>query len=134
MSTQQSTHVDFTSTPDSNIVPAGEYYVEVAKAELGTSNAGKPMMTVTFNVIDGEHAGAKIPAWLSLQPQALFALKGFLKALGYDTSGGLDITPDEYIGKTLKVKVTVNKDGDGEDRNNVRKFSPISDEDDEDED
>jgi hypothetical protein len=123
---QDSIHIDLSQVPDSSVVPAGLYPVEVAKAELGQSQSGNPMMTVNFNIIDGDHTGARLITWMSLQPQALFAVKGFLKALDIDTSGGVNLTPAEYIGRTLCVKVTVAKDNDGEERNNCRAFKPLS--------
>lgn len=127
------THVDFSDTPDDQIIPEGVYVVEVAKATLGTSqSSGNPMMTVNFNVIEGERSGSKLVSFMSLQPQALFTLKGFLKALGVDTSGGVQLSTEEYVGQQLRVKVTVGKDNDGDKRNNIKKFLPLQEDDEED--
>lgn len=42
-------------------VPSGEYEVAVEKMELvATKEAGKPMLSVWFNILTGEHKGHKI--------------------------------------------------------------------------
>lgn len=41
-------------------LPEAEYNVEIVEAEYASASTGKPMIKVTFKVMDGPHAGRKL--------------------------------------------------------------------------
>lgn len=41
-------------------IPTGEYEVSIEKLEATSSKKGDPMVTVWFNILDGEYEGSKI--------------------------------------------------------------------------
>jgi len=87
-------------------LPEGEYLVKVAEVEDKESSNGNPMLAFTFNVEEGDYKGSKLFHNCSLQPQALFNLKGILLALGYDIpSSDFDLDTTELIGLTCGVDV-----------------------------
>lgn len=105
-------------------VPAGNYDVSVAKAELTTAkSSGKPMIAVQYRISEPEeHEGRILFDNFSLQPQALWKLKGFLQALewaGIDEDG-LELDPAELIGAQLTVAV-IQEPGQRDDIRNVVK-------------
>ncbi len=111
-------HIDFSSSPE---LVDGTYPVVVKTCKEDESSSGNPCIKCSFQVTDGDFVGQMIFATLSLQAHALFAVKGFLKALDYDTSEGIDFEPDDVIGKELEVTGKVSPDfGFG-----IKKFSAL---------
>lgn len=54
--------IDLTEVPDLEAVPQGEYLARIYRAEFNTSREKKtPMLTVGYEVIEGEFAGRKVP-------------------------------------------------------------------------
>ena len=64
-------------------IPEGQYVVSVNDASMENSSKGNDYIRFEFEVIEGAHKGAKLYHNCSLQPQALFNLKGVLEALGF---------------------------------------------------
>lgn len=93
------------AAPD-ELVPEGTYHVRVAKIEeKDSANSGKPMLVFTFKIQDeGPAFGRQVSAFASLQPNALFTLKGIYKACGY-SPGAEGHDPNNCIDCELYVKV-----------------------------
>lgn len=87
-------------------IPEGTYAVVVNKAELTKSREGNNMIKLEFEVTEGPHKGAKLFENCSLQPQALFKLKGVMLALGMDIpNGSFDLDTNDLVGLNCEVEV-----------------------------
>jgi hypothetical protein len=88
-------------------LPEGNYNVEVADVECKQSSNGNDMLAFTFQVTGGTYKGSKLYHNCSLQPQALFNLKGILLALGYEIpKKAFDLQTSELVGLTCEVEVS----------------------------
>lgn len=95
-------------------LPAGTYDAVVESAETMTSNSGKPMIKVIFNIsadqypadyVDGNPEGTKLTQYLLADntSRSKFALKRFILAIGAPLSNKIDVTT--FIGLPAKVEV-----------------------------
>lgn len=121
-------HIDFSNAPSDEAPESGSYPAVIVKAEQTTSNtSGQPMLVVDFKITDGPYEGRQVRSFQSLQPQALFAVRGMLKALGYDTSESLEFEEEDLIGKELEI--TGKQEPDREDpetkRFNIKRFKAL---------
>lgn len=121
--------VDFTDVEISvfDPVPGGRYLVNVTEAEIREGQeSGVPYLALTLNVIDGDYEGRKLWDNMSFSPKALWKLKGFLLASGYeedDVAGEFEVDPDEFLEAEYDVVVGVSKDSQGTSRNNIRSYT-----------
>ena len=112
-------------------IPEGQYVVSVNDASMENSSKGNDYIRFEFEVIEGAHKGAKLYHNCSLQPQALFNLKGVLEALGFTIPAkAFDLDLSELIGLECEVEVG-HETYDGKKRARIVEF--ISSEEDEDE-
>ena len=70
----------------SDRVAEGWYHVRISKVELTTSQSSSERVVKVLHKIqnDGPMVGRTIPDTISLQSHALFKLKGYYKAVGYN--------------------------------------------------
>jgi hypothetical protein len=89
-----------------DLVAEGWYRVRIAKAEVTTSKENnEPCVKLNLKVQDeGLMLGRIIPDTASLQPQALFKLKGYYNAVGYKP-GPEGHDPDKLIDGECYVMV-----------------------------
>lgn len=98
--------VDFSDTEASGIVEEGDYLIEVDEVEQKESSTGNPMLVFTFKITEGDFKGKKLFHNCSLQPQALFNLRGLLEALGLEVPQGvMEFDPADLIGETCGASV-----------------------------
>jgi hypothetical protein len=130
--------IDFTEVEDqkefTNIPPSKQNVMvtDWDKGEVGASakNAGATKLTFEFTVQDGEYASRRIWDTFTLVENSLWKLKAFLAAIGEDVSGSLSLTPEEYLGRNLVIKLGIQparKGADGSEypaRNNVKGYYP----------
>lgn len=125
--------VDFTGVEagsSGKLLPEGptKFEIEEVTPEEGESS-GKPYLKIALAVVDGEdNAGVK--AWdnMSLQPQALWKLRGFLDAVGIETvDGEMDIDPDELQG-LIVVGDVVHEEYQGKTKHRISGYSAVEDE------
>lgn len=124
--------LDLSGVETSTTIPEGNYIAEVDSIEVKMSeNSGNSYLAFTFIVTEGKSKKQKLFHNCSLQPQALFNLKGVLLALGFDipedefeldtealvgAQCGLEVAHEVYEGKK-KARITdfINlEDADGE--------------------
>jgi hypothetical protein len=91
-------------------LPSGKYHVKVTDGELkeageNAKNPGSEYISWEFTVQDGEYEDRKVWSNTSLLPQARFALKGLLEAVGQDAGGEVAFDIDDLIGEDLIVQV-----------------------------
>lgn len=94
--------INFADVPDGP--KEGTHAVVIKACKEATSQSGNPCIKVEYMVTSGEAEGQKIFATYSLQPNALFSLRSFLKALEYDTEDNMDFECDDVIGKEILVE------------------------------
>jgi len=121
--------VDFTNAADGfELVPAGRYEVEVESAEIeGPGPSGSMYLAVRFRIVnDDEFEGRLLFQNFSFSEKALFRIKPFLKAVGFDEDdlgGELELDETELVGISLEVLVRQQKNKEsGEMVNNVSRF------------
>jgi hypothetical protein len=70
----------------SEAVDEGWYHVRISKVEIGMSQtANQPVVKLMLKIqSDGAMLGRSVPDNASLQSHALFKLKGYYKAVGYN--------------------------------------------------
>lgn len=115
-------------------LPKGQYTVIVDACELGESKAGKPMYTVDFVVVEGEHAARQIRYWLVLQTKKglHWDLPKFCEASGNAWPAEPTARTAEYyyqveqdiVGKSATITVDVEDseyNGQTSKRNNIKK-------------
>jgi transcription antitermination factor NusG len=92
-------------------VPEGNYLVEVDEVTKETSeNSGADYLAFIFKVKDGGFKGKKLFHNCSLQPQALFNLRGVLEALGFEVPDGpMDLDITDLVGETCGVATIIEK-------------------------
>lgn len=99
--------VDFSNTEASGVIDEGDYLVEVEEVEQKTSdNSGNDYLSLTLKVKEGPFKGKKLFHNCSLQPQALFNLRGVLEALGFEVPQGvMNLDVADMIGESCGVSV-----------------------------
>lgn len=106
------------------VVPDDVYDVEVADVTEEESGDGNPYLKWKFKITEGDCKGSVLFDNTSLQPQALWRLKGLLECLGEDVPDSvmkMDIS--EYIGTEMQVTV-VNESYEGKERPKVSEYGP----------
>lgn len=110
------------------VLAEGTYGAVIYTAIQKVSKSGNPMFELDFKITDGpEGIGRKQRGWFVLAPQALFAVVGLNKAVGFpvptkDTvvDGEFEFEEvEEYVGKKVNVFIEVTPydsvDEEGED-------------------
>jgi hypothetical protein len=103
-----SPQVDFSSVSDGfEPLPDGKYAAVLAEYEFRTAQgSGNPYVALTFNLVD--HEGRKAWRNFSLQPQALWALKAALVAMGIDRDSlGGTVDVEEVLQSAISNSCTL---------------------------
>jgi hypothetical protein len=122
-------------------LPAGRYHVAVTdwdNAEVqneGKLPAGTPGINWEFTVQEGEYEGRKLWTNHWIHPKTLGFLKAMLKNLSKDgeplyseedlESDNFELDADEVVGAEAIAVVTV-RAYQGEDRNNIKRFTQLT--------
>lgn len=120
--------VDFTGVETQVSLPEQDFLLEVEEVEQKTSdNSGADYLSFTFKIVDGKFAGKKLWHNCSLQPQALFNLRGVLEALGMEIPAGpMELDPADLIGLQCGGAVQ-NETYEGKNKSRVVEFFPAED-------
>ena len=105
---------------DLGLLPAGEYRCRILDGTLSTAKTGTPGYKITFEIVDGEHAGRRIWHDIWITPAALSMAKRDLSKIGVTRFDLLERPLPPGILAT--VKLAVRKEDDGTERNRVRDF------------
>lgn len=83
------------------VLPDGKYTFVIDEVEEKEGNeSGEPYLAFKLKVKDGKHKGAAVWDNASLQPQALWRLKGLLEACNVEVPDGeFEIETDDLIGE-----------------------------------
>lgn len=93
------------------LLPPGTYSFEVDNVETKTGkDSGKPYLNMTYKIVDDEdYAGRVIFDIISLSPAALFKLKQFSLATGFDISTEFDT--EDFLRLEFDAVLDVEKGG-----------------------
>lgn len=112
-------NLDFSNVQERKPLEPGVYSFEVKEASEAVSKSGKPMLKVTLKESE---TGTLVFDNFVLEETCLWKLKQFFTALGLDTSGSLDIDPDELIGYTATASV-VQEEYNGNVNNKIKRYT-----------
>jgi len=104
--------LDFTGVESGGkAVPDGSWLAEVISVEEKEGqDSGAPYLKWKWKVLKGPGKGGTVYDNTSLQPQALWKLRGLLESLGFKVpEGAMDFDPDDVVGE-LATLVIVNED------------------------
>jgi len=110
-------------------LPPGFYNAEIENVETRTSQAGNPMLNVTFTITSDDYRNRKVfDNYVLNHPVGLSRLKALLKVVAPDAIKAFK--PSEaaelMVGKAVRLKVSRRKGNDGQIRNNVQQvLAPV---------
>lgn len=127
----KSVTIDFTGVEaggGSVLFPEGPQLFEVAEiTEEEGSDSGQPYLAFVLKAVDGKYEGKKAYDNFSLQPQALWKLRGFMEASGIEVEDGeMDLDLDEMIGKIVMADV-IHEEYKGKPKTRINGYSPAED-------
>lgn len=122
--------VDLTGYRDrsSARLPEGDYLVRITDAETteikSGDNAGKPMVNLFYEVVDGPSRGQVLVDRLPITEKALWRVVGFLRAVGLKVEKKqLQIPFKLLVGRTLIVTVEDGEPYNGNVKSEVRGYA-----------
>lgn len=116
--------VDFSGVESGGkAVPDGPYTVEVVEVtEEESKDEGNPYLKWKLRITEGDCKGSTLFDNTSLQPQALWKLKGLIESLGEEVPDSvMKIDINDFIDATLDV-IVVNENYEGRDRPKVSEY------------
>src|ERR1700761_8625136 len=128
-STKRTVTVDFEGVESGGRSLAdGTYLAEITEAvQKESKSSGEPMIVLKWKVVSGKGKGVVLYDNCSLQPQALWKLKGLLEALGEDVPDStLDLDLDDLVERQATVVVT-NEKYEGKDRPRITEYASAED-------
>jgi len=100
--------LDFTGVETSSLLPEGQHVVTVTGAEQSTSQAGNPMLVLTYT---GAQTPGSLRQYLALTPNALWKAKLVFEALGLrPPQGRFQLPMNQLLGRFAII--TVDRDGE----------------------
>lgn len=109
---------------DSDVLPVGEYIADLIKGDgIESRSKGTPGYRLTFEVVEGEHAGSRFWHEVWFTPNAMSRTKRDLAKLGVTELQQLE-QPLPAVFR-CKVKLVLRRDDDGNESNRVRRFEVI---------
>lgn len=123
--------VDFTGVEaggGSVLFPEGPQLFEVDDVtEEEGADSGQPYLAFVLKAVDGKYEGKKAYDNFSLQPQALWKLRGFMEAAGLEVEDGeMDLDLDEFKGVVVMADV-VHEEYKGKPKTRINGYAPAED-------
>jgi hypothetical protein len=112
-------------------IPDGQYVLAVTGVtQKKGAESGNPYLSWEFKVDSGKYKNRKIWDNTSLQPQALWKLRGLLECMGLDVEDGeFEIDLGDLEGELVGAEI-VNEKYEGKDKPKVANYMPAEDVDD----
>lgn len=107
-------------------IPNGNYVLQVTGVEKKKSeSSGNDYLAWEFKITEGKHKGKKVWDNTSLQPQALWRLRGLMEAMQMEIEDGeFELDLDDFEGETLGV-VIENEKYNGKDKARIVSFMTV---------
>ncbi len=108
------------------LLPAGEYDIEVIEAEERSSQKGNQMIALTLQAQHPDGYDARVWDYLVSVQAAVFKIKMFCEATGLQKQFERGrLTAEECVGRRAKATVIVEEGRDGfSDRNSIQEYRP----------
>lgn len=109
-------------------LPNGQYVLSVTSVEKKRSeSSGNDYLSWEYKVSEGKHKGKKVWDNTSLQPQALWRLRGLFEAMGIDIEDGeIEVDLDDLEGESVGVDIE-NEKYQGKDKPRIVNFIGVDD-------
>src|SRR3990167_9240963 len=125
--------VDFTGVEaggGSVLFPEGPQLFEVDDVtEEEGADSGQPYLAFVLKATDGKYEGKKAYDNFSLQPQALWKLRGFMEAAGLEVEDGeMEIDIESFKGIVVMADV-IHEDYKGKPKTRINGYSAVEEED-----
>lgn len=121
--------IDFDTIEDAKgfePVPEGAYLCRVDSIKESVTRGGDEMWALRLAITTGPYAGRLVFDNLPFSPKGLKRVKLFCSALGLDTAGEIELTPDLLIGRTCRVEVRVEEYVDEKGQEKERNAVPFA--------
>lgn len=106
------------------MVPEGDYIGCLVDLEKGFSQAGNPMWTWTFKLVQGEQEGREFKLFTALTPAAMWKVREVIEALGLGTAGKTSKwKKSDAIGRMCTLTM-VDDEYQGVKRSSINKTTP----------
>lgn len=102
--------IDFSTVEDAkgfDPVPEGTYLCRVDSIKESVTRGGDEMWALRLAIVDGPHKDRCVFDNLPFSPKGLKRVKLLCGALGLDTTGEIELTPNLLIGRTCRVEVNL---------------------------
>jgi hypothetical protein len=101
--------------------PPGNYHATLTSVVEGTSRKGLPMLTLNFDVVDGERR-RHVRGWIT-NPTSLFMLKELADALDQSAAfASAKFDPEQFVGYEVLVELRVIQTDMFGDQNNISHY------------
>lgn len=111
------------------VLPKGTYDVVIEKLDYKLSKSSDmPMWAIQFNVQHPEYTNRKLFTFMSFSPKAIGMSKGALATFAPELITLSNFNPkliaeeQVLIGRAARVKVAIEKDENGDDRNTIKGY------------
>ncbi|MDP7030247.1 MAG: DUF669 domain-containing protein [Phycisphaerales bacterium] len=108
------------------LLPAGEYDIEVIEAEERSSQKGNQMIALTLQAKHPDGYDARVWDYLVSVQAAVFKIKMFCEATGLQKQFERGrLTAEECVGRRARATVIIEEGRDGfSDRNSIQEYRP----------
>lgn len=105
--------IDLTEVKGLTPMDPGTYVATIVSAKEGiAASSGFPKMDLRWKIEGGKYDGRQIFDVMSFKPEALWRVKSTLMALGFPKDFSGELTPEDLIGKTATVVVTISQESE----------------------
>lgn len=106
-----------------DLLPPGNYEVEVTEALEGKSSSDNPQLELELTAISGEHKDGSIRDWIVVIPTTAGKVKQILGAFGVgdNLDGTVKFEASDLMGKRARIVVR-NETYDGKERTRVKAY------------
>ena len=106
-----SLNLDFSDVKNP-LISEGDHTFEITDVKMAKTKKGDDMLKITSTVVsEGEDEGKKNLLMFPIMESTLWNLQNFLEIFGFDTSGQLDLEPEDLVGQTFVGTIAHTEDG-----------------------
>jgi hypothetical protein len=88
-------------------VPPGKYRCRIVKVDVGTTKTDREFWKVRLEVLEGRHVGHLIFDNVIFSGRGFERVECICRAVGIDTTGAVDLTPESLVGRSCVVETDV---------------------------
>jgi hypothetical protein len=109
--------VNFDGVPEfraKTLIPDGWYPAQIAGIDVRTTRKGDEMWRCTWELLNGEHKSKHVYDNLVFSSGGQSRVKFVLSKLGVDTTGAIDLQPEDIGGRYAEIEVKTEEYPDNE--------------------